>query len=385
MKRVNQLFVNVLIVFMLFPSFLYGDTWTATRRLTNASNPSQEPAIAVAGPNIYVVWYDYWEDAGIYFKRSVDGGARWKVNKKLSGTPNHSVAPAIAIAGSNIYVIWEDDLPGQAEIYLRRSTDGGVTWASKKRLTNNDYGSTNLAIAARGSYVYVVWERHVPHGGRYDPEIFFKRSIDGGVTWTSDMRLTKTGGSAFYPTLAVSGSSIYVVWHGYATGTGQIYFTRSTDRGISWTSSKRLTDTLYDSLQPAIGVSGSNIYVVWDYKLPNVMNAEVYFKRSVDGGITWTANKRLTVNDGYSGPPSIAVSDLNIQVAWHDYTPGNAEIYFRRSVDGGVAWQTTKRLSKTAGNSWDPTIGVAGSNIYVVWEEETLGSSEIFFKKGVMD
>ena len=46
---------------------------------------------------------------------------------------------------------------------------------------------------------------------------------------------------------------------------------------------------------------------------------------------TWQATKRLTWNSGDSWYPAIATdSSGNIHVVWHDYTPGNREIYYKK-------------------------------------------------------
>jgi hypothetical protein len=162
-----------------------------------------------------------------------------------------------------------------------------------------------------------------------------------------------------------------------------IYFKRSPDAGATWEANKRLTNTAYYSLAPAIAVDGSNIYVVWNVYTSG--NAEIYFKRSGDRGITWTADMQLTYNAGSSYHPAIAVDGSSIYVVWDDSTPGNTEIYFKRSGYRGVTWKADKRLINTARASYEPAIAVDGSNIYVVWMDETPGNAEIYFKKGVLD
>jgi len=98
---------------------------------------------------------------------------------------------------------------------------------------------------------------------------------------------------------------------------------------------------------------------------------------------TWQATKRLTWNSGYSEFPSIATdSSGNIHVVWDDYTPGNYEIYYKKSTDGGATW-SIKRLTWNSGGSCDPTIAIDSSgNIHVVWKDNTPGNLEIYYKKG---
>ena len=206
-------------------------------------------------------------------------------------------------------------------------------------------------------------------------------------TWTTNKQITNTLGDSKYPAIAVDGSNIYVAWQDNTPDllNEEIYFKRSVDGGVNWITNKRLTNNAggnYDSQYPAIAVDGSNIYVVWEDNTSG--NEEIYFRRSVDGGVTWKTKKRLTNNAGYSQYPAIAVNGSNIYVVWTDSTPGNYEIYFRRSVDGGVTWKTNKRLTNNAGVSYAPAVAVNSSNIYVVWTDTTPGNKEIYCKKGVL-
>jgi Tol biopolymer transport system component len=375
MKRFRQIFITVGIVLLFFSSVVYGFTWTANKKLTNTVGGSHSPAIAVDGANIYVVWQDYTPSNGeIYFKRSVDGGITWKSDKRLTNTSGNSSNPAIAVDGTTIYVVWSDDTPGNYEIYFRRLNDGGITWTASQRLTSTAGGSHSPAIAVDGTNIYVVWQDDTPGNS----EVYLKRSVDGGVTWTADQRLTNNAGISQHPIIAVDGSNIYVAWADNRPGNSEVYLKRSVDGGVTWTADQRLTNNAGISQNPAIAVDGSNIYVVWHDQTPG--NPEIYFKRSVDGGIAWTADQRLTEENGASCFPVIAVDGSNIYVVWANDPGLGPEIYFKRSVDGGVTWKVNRKLTKT--RHYFPAIAVDGSNIYVVWEYDF---DEIYFKKGVLD
>jgi hypothetical protein len=100
----------------------------------------------------------------------------------------------------------------------------------------------------------------------------------------------------------------------------------------NWTTAKRLTWNSGSSWYPGIAVDTSgNLHVVWDDDTPG--NREIYYKKSTDGGSTWMPSQRLTRNSGGSGLPAIAVdSSGNLHVVWCDGTPGNAEIYYKKFV-----------------------------------------------------
>ena len=53
-------------------------------------------------------------------------------------------------------------------------------------------------------------------------------------------------------------------------------------------------------------------------------------------GDTWTAAKRLTVTIADCEYPAIAVNGSNIYVVWQYSTAGTSEINFKRSTNGGV-------------------------------------------------
>ena len=375
MNNIRRILIAGVMFLLLLSAAAYGVTWSSDERLTNNAGASFDSQIAVDGQNIYVVWTDSTSGIGeIYFKKSADGGATWNKNKRLINNAGYSYGPAIAVDGQNIYVVWPDDTPGNAEIYFKTSDDGGATWTTDKRLTNNAGFSGHPAIAVDGQNIYVVWDDDTPGNS----EVYFKQSDDGGATWTTNRRLTNNAGYSALPTIAVNGQNIYVVWFDDTPGNGEIYFRKSGDGGATWTKSVRFTNNPGYAENPIIAVDGQNVYVVWLDDTP----ADIYFKKSGDGGATWTANRRLTNNAGASYNPKIAVNGQSLYVVWYDDTPGNFEIYFKKSADRGATWTTNRRLTNNAGFSGHPAIAADGQSIYVVWDDDTPGNSEIYFKKG---
>jgi hypothetical protein len=334
--------------------------------------------------NIHIVWLDRTPgNYEIYYKRGTYQGVIWESSKRLTWGFEDSYHPAIAIdSSSQIHVVWFEHIPGGYEIYYKRSTNGGVTWGSSKRLTwnSNDSEYPKIAVDSSNS-IHVVWYSDTP----VNYEIYYKRSTNGGVTWESSKRLTWTSSSSYDPKIAVDSSdNIHVVWYNYTSVNSEIYYRRSTNGGVTWESSKRLTWNLGESAAPAIAADlSNNIHVVWADDTPG--NPEIYYRRSTDGGVTWGSSKRLTWNSGFSYQQAILVDSSNhIHVVWADDTPGNFEIYYRRSTDGGVTWGSSRRLTWNAGSSYDPAITVDSStNIHVTWDDDTPGNWEVYYRKGI--
>jgi len=366
--------VSIFIALSLVFASALGAAWT-TKRLTNNSGWSYNPRIAVNGANIYVVWYDNTPgNYEIYFRKSLDGGATWQTAMNLSNNADDSYCPAIAVSAANIYVAWHDWTPGNAEIFFRKSSDGGATWQAAKRLTNNSGSSYRPAIAVSGANVYVAWDDNTP--GNY--EIYSRKSADDAATWQAAKRLTNNTGGSFASAIAVSGANILLTWSDDTPGDSEIYFRKSADDGTTWQSSKRITNNAGNSANPSIASKNSTIYIAWHDMTPG--NPEIFFRKSVDGGATWQDATRLTNNSGNSQNPSIWGNDAIVFVAWHDDTPGNPEIFIRKSPDGGAIWQSAQRLTNTSNLSYEPRIAANNSNVYVVWEDCTPGNYEIYLK-----
>jgi len=97
----------------------------------------------------------------------------------------------------------------------------------------------------------------------------------------------------------------------------------------------------------------------------------------------WTTIKRLSFTSAHSYYPAIAVDSLgNPHIVWKESTPGNTEIYYRKSTDQGSTWAALERLTWTSGNSGEPAIAVDSvGNIHIVWSDNTPGNLEIYYKK----
>jgi hypothetical protein len=116
----------------------------------------------------------------------------------------------------------------------------------------------------------------------------------------------------------------------------------------AWTPAKRLTWNLKGSYYTSIAVdSNDNIYAVWYQSLSN--GYEIYSRKSTDNGNTWEPLKRLTWMAGNSQCPDIAAdSSGNLHLVWYDDTLGDKEIYYKKSTDGGSTWTSTIRRARMA-------------------------------------
>jgi hypothetical protein len=125
--------------------------------------------------------------------------------------------------------MWSDNTPGNNEIILRASTDGGETFSSEPeaRLTNT--ASLSPKVSSSGNHVYVVWIEK-DNSGKSD--VHFRESYNSGSSFGDIENISNSGASA-EAQIAASGNNIYVVWSDAKSDNSDIYFSSSSDGGQS--------------------------------------------------------------------------------------------------------------------------------------------------------
>jgi hypothetical protein len=98
-----------------------GRTWGPAQRLTRAPGLSHRPSVAAEGERVAVAWFDERDgNLEIYFKESSDGGRTWSADRRLTAAPGESRHVTLALAGGDLYAVWYDERDGNPEIYFKR-------------------------------------------------------------------------------------------------------------------------------------------------------------------------------------------------------------------------------------------------------------------------
>jgi len=287
----------------------------------------------------------------------------WSDDVRLTSDASNSRDSNIASNGDYVHVVWADERDGNYEIYYKRSIDGGVTWGDNIRLTIADHTSYRPYLAVSGSNVYVVWEDVRDLNYR----IYFKKSADNGATWGDDTLLSDTGDlQSWYTSIAASNDYVYVFWEDNRNGNSEIYYKISTDNGVTWGDDTRLTTTDLRSTLPIVAASGDNVHVVWQDERDLEDYFEIYYKKSSNNGATWGDEVRFTNNISINENAFIRADGNNVHIIWYET---NFDIYYKRSTDNGDTWSDTEGLVVSGTYSITPRFAVNGDNIYLVWED----------------
>ena len=262
------------------------------------------------------------DDAGwldrIVCQTSADSGITWTPGASIGNNLSKDQASPRAsgsLEESNICLTWtqfdqfgSQEASCQSNIMFSHSTSHGKRWSDPVQINtkpgdcSNDDNTTGSAIAAVNpeGRMFVAWS----NGGT----IFLDRSYNGGDTWlSSDIVVAQQPGGSFMsipgigkcsgmPTLVVDNSetffrgSLYIVWADQSSGENDtdIWLSRSTNRGDTWTKPQRINQDGAGKHQflPAVTVDQATgiVYIIYyDRRAHDDLQTDVYLAYSLDG------------------------------------------------------------------------------------------------------
>lgn len=123
----------------------------------------------------------------------------------------------------------------------------------------------------------------------------------------------------------------------------------------------------WNSSEPRFDSDGDNYYLAWSKW------GDIQFRRSLDAGDTWEPAIEIYSGLDYGGNyPAVAASDNNVYVVYYRNTPGNNEIFMRKSHDNGVTFSNEIQLTTAIRGAITPMIAADGDDVYVVYEDRDL-------------
>lgn len=154
---------------------------------------------------------------------------------------------------------------------------------------------------------------------------------------------------------------------------------RSVD-GLNWDNPISATPDVLNSDKPWIACDNTptspfygNCYVEWDIPRENGL---IQMNASTDGGLTWGPTMSSADSAGGIGGIPMVRPDGTVIVPFYRFKP--TSIAYFTSIDGGLTWSTTQKISKLvfhveAGNFRtiaEPSGGMdANGNIYIAWQD----------------
>ena len=381
----RALALGLMVIVMGAPTALAGSpSFTSPVRLGFPAGDDWEPAIAAAGTaadgqgHVYALWTHYGADPACpgcgsphaELQVSSDGGMTWSSPRPLRSTTTRQDDPQIVVTGTTVYAAFMEN--DKSSEYVLRSDDFGATWTTALA-EPLQRGMDKDILVASGQDVYVAF-----HAGM---KIYVSASHDGGATWSLERPVPNTNSKLGY-SLTSGGAidshgAVYFAWEGYlqngkASGAANLYLTKSTDGGATWsTSLVAFSEAIlpcdcggwnFWGPQMALAVDGlDRVYVLYNATGTSSGVGRMLFTRSSDGGTTWAPPTDVSLAPAGSNdvfPAMVARGDGDVRIAWMDDRNGHDaggndpaarwNTWYRTSADGGTTWSGETRLSQPA-------------------------------------
>ena len=211
--------------------------------------------------------------------------------------------------------------------------------------TPNLERSPEIWIDGRSGAIHAAWAgnpRQKPGGPRSELRIGYRRSENGGATWTPPRDFPVGTALARRPQLMGDGQGrLYLVnSNGYPGGQERIHLFQSADGGENWRpvdvnfpEAEKRGDTR--SLWLAIGPD-NRAHLAWAD--PTVGRRAIVYSRTT-GEFTWSPPVRVNDDSSMScQEPRLAVRGNSVYVAWRVVKGDRTTLYFDHSDDGGATW-----------------------------------------------
>ena len=288
-------------------------------------------------------------------RKSTDAGATWPTTLQDSAANFVEVrGVAVSSDGNTIFLVGcAKTTTGTSNWIVRRSNDGGQTWATADQFTLGGSGNTraNAITSDTAGNLYVVGQADA---GSNHLSWIVRRSQDGGTTWSTVDTISGGAAASYANSVFVSPTgNIFVAGliPGGKKGTiGQWTVRRSQDGGNTWsTVDSYQLNTAYDADATSLGTDAAgNLYAVgWaDTRGSASLGVDHWtVRKSSNGGTTWTTVDDFPAQSGQSRPAGFAKDSLgNLYVVGQ-----NSHNWVVRSNPlGQGAWSTADTFQLSA-------------------------------------
>jgi hypothetical protein len=361
------------------------------RNLSSTLTSSTVPGVATSAGRAVVTYVDTGTGgvSDIFVLTSTDNGATFGTPKNVSNSGVNSLDPAIAISGLNVVVVWEET----NDIFYAISTDGGANFGAVANLSNNTGPSVDPAVAISGSTIIVSWGDET---GLTVPDILFAKSTNIGTSFGGTVNVSNNASIGSYASaIAFSFNAYVVTWQDKepAGANFDIFVSRSTNSGTSFLPVQNISGSIAeDSMAPSIASVSSDqtVLISWQEELLNGLG-EIYLAKSSDDGTTFSPKLNISsrTTDSDSRNSSVTLSGTTALVSWEDSSPANYDIFLARSTDGGSSFSPNAgtpvvpkvNFSGTPGISSASSVALSGTFILTTWQDNTLGNNDILLSR----
>jgi hypothetical protein len=332
--------------------------WLVSYRTGTASrNPSITYAERDSGEKwVYLAYEATISDSTkriVVIRFNPDNTGTWNPTTAATGiTGTSDIYPRVCTdnlewpEGYYVYVTYTVNAIDYYAVMFTRSVDYGLTYSAPQDITGGSESSTFVArpdIAHGTAGLFVAFEKPGWSGSAWTTQVWVTRSTNYGSTWSVPLQLTTAEDGAWHPSVAaaVGVSTVMVAYTQPFASQSDVFCAYSTNGGDTYSSSSSLPRTFDNEKSVALTVSDSGgRYHAAFWRAYDI----VYTSTDASSPLPWApvalVNEGNWASSVYSRPAicvnPIKPPDQEACVAWTDYRGSFYDVYFDADFRDGA-------------------------------------------------
>ena len=374
-------------------------TWSNEITVANGNTYGDiRPRIAVTANNIPVImWGGGTSTQPLYV-------ARWNgssFNAPVQVTPmgydpfiDNWAGADIAANGNTVFVVFKVQPEMTNNIYIVKSSDGGMTWSMPVQVDNGtgpyDRFPT-VAVSSTGNPAVMMMT--------FDTTFMIAsyavtNSTNGGTTFPAPVNVGNLGGSNVCDCcpgyIEINGTNEACTWRRNNSNLRDMWAGVSTNSGMTFPTGFDVDNT--DWILSACPSTGPDPYL-WNDSLFTVFMSgasgddRIYL--STFNTTTTAMNYIVPIAPNYPSAtiqnyPFIAGTNDTVGVVWQQTSAGNTDSYFTYSLTGSAGLINNESMvnTTTTGNQKNPHIAYSQNTFHICWVDESTGN--VMYRYGTL-
>ena len=292
--------------------------------------------------------------------------------------------PELAVRASGAISLLKVD---KGNLWMQPSFDGMDSFEPGVRVNDIEgevvsHGENSPILNMRSrSEIYVLWQARRP-GHADGSALRFSRSRDWGESFSKAIDVDPSPGATsqgFYTMNVSPNGVVYAAWlDGRERGEGRpgtaaVYIARSTNRGVSFEKSVRVSFDSCPCCRPNIAFADDRtIHVAWRKVLDGNVR-DIFVSTSHDAGATWDPPVRVAEDNWIlNGCPhsgaAMATLERRLFVTWYTVRESEPQLSIAYSDDGGRSFSRRLPVSENVVDPNHPFVQTTGDRVSIVFQ-----------------
>lgn len=266
-----------------------------------------------------------------------------------------------------------------------------VGWEKSFYVSPPYIAARSPSLVSRGNVVVAVYQGREADKGKTGDYIYSSLSFNGGKSYIRPVKIAEVSGNPDYnPYAAISSlGHIAVAWQNIVEpkSSSRLFISVSRDMGANWSPPAQVglirdstTDSDMDMLPQVYYDDRNRLHLFYHSLRGDRFN--LFHSVSEEGTVFSLPEKLVDMAEGLRGAffPSIKFIGSTIHLVWQGRQfSGNRftdDLFYINSSNYGRSWSRSRRITPGIGSSASPSLEVAGSTVYVAYQnnrEKTWG------------